>query len=176
MLKNETLETLKTRRSCRDFKSEQIKDEELDAILEAGTYAPTGMGKQSPIMIAVQNKDDIAELERINAEIFGKPDSNPFYGAPTVIVVLADADRPTAVYDGSLVMGNLLNAAASVGVDSCWIHRAKETFEREDGRTLLKKWGIEGNYIGIGKCVLGYAASSPSPALPRKTGYITKVK
>lgn len=143
MLKNETLETLKTRRSCRDFKSEQIKDEELDAILEAGTYAPTGMGKQSPIMIAVQNKDDIAELERINAEIFGKPDSNPFYGAPTVIVVLADADRPTAVYDGSLVMGNLLNAAASVGVDSCWIHRAKETFEREDGRTLLKKWGIE---------------------------------
>ena len=165
MLKNETLETLKARRSCRDFKPEQIKDEELDAILEAGTYAPTGMGKQSPIMIAVQNKDDIAELERINAEIFGKPDSNPFYGAPTVIVVLADADRPTAVYDGSLVMGNLLNAAASVGVDSCWIHRAKETFEREDGRTLLKKWGIE-----------GYAASYPSPALPRKTGYITKVK
>ena len=176
MLKNETLETLKARRSCRDFKPEQIKDEELDAILEAGTYAPTGMGKQSPIMIAVQNKDDIAELERINAEIFGKPDSNPFYGAPTVIVVLADADRPTAVYDGSLVMGNLLNAAASVGVDSCWIHRAKETFEREDGRTLLKKWGIEGNYIGIGNCVLGYAASPPSPALPRKTGYITKVK
>lgn len=176
MLKNETLETLKARRSCRDFKPEQIKDEELDAILEAGTYAPTGMGKQSPIMIAVQNKDDIAELERINAEIFGKPDSNPFYGAPTVIVVLADADRPTAVYDGSLVMGNLLNAAASVGVDSCWIHRAKETFEREDGRTLLKKWGIEGNYIGIGNCVLGYAASSLSPALPRKTGYITKVK
>ena len=75
-----------------------------------------------------------------------------------------------------MVMGNLLNAAASVGVDSCWIHRAKETFEREDGRTLLKKWGIEGNYIGIGNCVLGYAASSPSPALPRKTGYITKVK
>lgn len=176
MLKNETLETLKARRSCRDFKPEQIKDEELDAILEAGTYAPTGMGKQSPIMIAVQNKDDIAELERINAEIFGKPDSNPFYGTPTVIVVLADADRPTAVYDGSLVMGNLLNAAASVGVDSCWIHRAKETFEREDGRTLLKKWGIEGNYIGIGNCVLGYAASSLSPALPRKTGYITKVK
>lgn len=98
MLKNETLETLKTRRSCRDFKSEQIKDEELDAILEAGTYAPTGMGKQSPIMIAVQNKDDIAELERINAEIFGKPDSNPFYGAPTVIVVLADADRPDWPY------------------------------------------------------------------------------
>ena len=118
----------------------------------------------------------MTSLERINAEIFGKPDSNPFYGAPTVIVVLADADRPTAVYDGSLVMGNLLNAAASVGVDSCWIHRAKETFEREDGRTLLKKWGIEGNYIGIGNCVLGYAASSPSPALPRKTGYITKVK
>ena len=176
MITNETLATLKGRRSCKNFKPEQIKDEELEAVLEAGTYAPTGMGKQSPIMIAVQNKEDVAELERINAEIFGKPGAPMFYGAPTVIVVLADADRVTAIYDGSLVMGNLLNAAASIGVGACWIHRAKETFEREDGKALLKKWGIEGNYIGIGNCILGYAAGEPTPALPRKADYITIIK
>lgn len=176
MIKNETLETLKSRRSCKAYKPEQIKEEELDAILEAGTYAPTGMGKQSPIMIAVQNKADIAELEKINAEIFGKPGANLFYGAPTVVVVLAEADRPTAIYDGSLVMGNLLNAASSIGVGACWIHRAKETFERPDGKELLKKWGIDGDYIGIGNCILGYASSEPSPSLPRKAGYITKIK
>lgn len=176
MITNETLATLKGRRSCKNFKPEQIKDEELEAVLEAGTYAPTGMGKQSPIMIAVQNKEDIAELERINAEVFGKRGAPMFYGAPTVIVVLADADRVTAVYDGSLVMGNLLNAAASIGVGACWIHRAKETFEREDGKALLKKWGIEGNYIGVGNCVLGYAAAEPAPALPRKADYITIIK
>lgn len=176
MIKNETLDTLKKRRSCRAFKPELITDEELETILEAGTWAPSGMGKQSPIMIAVQNKDDISELEKINAEIFGKPGTNPFYGATTVIVVLADADRPTAVYDGSLVMGNLMNAAASIGVDSCWIHRAKETFEREDGKALLKKWGIKGNYIGVGNCILGYAAKEiPAPA-PRKENYITIIK
>ncbi|MCD8037411.1 MAG: nitroreductase [Clostridiales bacterium] len=176
MIKNETLETLKTRRSCRAYKPELITDEQLETILEAGEWAPSGMGKQSAIMIAVQNKDDVAELERINAEIFGKPDSHPFYGAPTVVVVLADTDKPTAIYDGSLVMGNLMNAAASIGVDCCWIHRAKETFEREDGKALLKKWGIEGNYIGIGNCILGYAAQEiPAPA-PRKENYITIIK
>ena len=176
MITNDTLTTLKNRRSCKDYKPEQIKDEELEAILDAGTWAPTGMGKQSPIMIAVQNKEDIAELERINAEIFGKPGAPLFYGAPTVVVVLADAERPTAVYDGSLVMGNLLNAAASIGVGACWIHRAKETFEREDGKALLKKWGINGNYIGIGNCILGYAASKPKEGLPRKSDYITIIK
>ncbi len=176
MIKNETLDTLKKRRSCRAFKPDLITDEELETILDAGTWAPTGKGAQSPIMIAVQNKEDVAELERINAEIFGKEGYAPFYGASTVIVVLADADRPTAVYDGSCVMSNLMNAAASIGVDSCWIHRAKETFEREDGKALLKKWGIEGNYIGVGNCVLGYAAKEiPSPAA-RKADYVTIIK
>lgn len=176
MLTNETLETLRNRRSCKNFLPEQIKDEELEAILDAGTWAPTGMGKQSPIMIAVQNKEDIDELERINAEIFGKPGNHMFYGAPTVIVVLADAKIVTSVYDGSLVMGNLQNAAVSLGVGACWIHRAKETFEREDGKALLKKWGIEGEYIGIGNCVLGYKAADPAPARPRKDDYIRIIK
>ena len=175
-MSNETLKTLNARRSCKAYTSEVIKEEELDAILEAGTHAPTGMGKQSPVMIAVQNKDDIKELERINAEIFGKPGAPMFYGATTVIVVLAKADIPTGIYDGSLVAGNILNAAASLGVGACWIHRAKETFEREDGKALLKKWGVEGDYIGVSNCILGYAAKDPAPALPRKADYIRKIK
>lgn len=174
MIDNETLRTLRSRRSCKAYKPDQIADNELDTILDAGTWAPTGMGRQSPIMIAVQDKEDIAELERINAEVFKKPGAHLFYGAPTVVVVLADAKMPTNVYDGSLVIGNMLNAAASIGVGACWIHRAKETFERPDGKALLKKWGIEGEYIGVGNCILGYAASEPSPALPRKDNYIIK--
>lgn len=176
MIKNETLETLKTRRSCRAYKPEMITDEELETVLEAGTWAPTGMGKQSPILIAVQNPEDVAELSRINAEIFGKPGFDPFYGAKTVIVVLADAERPTRVEDGSLVLGNMMNAAASIGLGSCWIHRAKETFEREDGKALLKKWGITGNYTGIGNCILGYAAEPDKAPAPRKDDYITIIK
>lgn len=175
-MKNETLETLKKRRSCRVYKPEQINDEELDAVLEAGIWAPTGMGKQSPILIAVQDKETIAELSRINAEVFGRPGTDPFYGAPTLIVVLADADRVTCVEDGSLVLGNMMNAAASIGLGSCWIHRAKETFEREDGKALLKKWGITGNYRGIGNCVLGYSAEADKEPSPRKKDYITKIK
>lgn len=175
MIKNETLETLIKRRSCRACKPEQITDEELNAVLEAGTWAPSGMGKQSPIFVAVQNKETIAELSRINAEIFGRPGTDPFYGAPTVIAVLADADRITCVEDGSLALGNMMNAAASVGIGSCWIHRAKETFEREDGKSLLEKWGIKGNYRGIGFCILGYSAEAEKTPAPRKTDYITKI-
>jgi len=176
MLKNETLETIKKRRSCRAYKPEQIKDEELEAILEAGTWAPTGMGKQSPILIAVQDKETISKLSKINAEIFGRPEIDPFYGAPTVVVVLADADRVTRVEDGSLVLGNIMNAATSIGLGSCWIHRAKQTFEREDGKELLKNWGITGNYIGVGNCILGYPEESYNEPVPRKSNYVTIIK
>jgi len=176
MIKNKTLETLKKRRSCRAYKPEQISDEDLDAVLEAGIWAPTGMGKQSPILVAVQDKDTITELSRINAEIFGRPEIDPFYGAPTVIVVLADADRVTCIEDGSLALGNMMNAAESIGLGSCWIHRAKETFEREDGKALLIKWGIKGNYRGIGNCILGYSAEADKAPTPRKSDYIIKIK
>ncbi len=169
---NETLKTLVSRRSCRSFDGRQITEEQLNAILEAGKYAPTGMGRQSPIMVVLQNKDDIAELSKMNASIMGT-DSDPFYGAPTVIIVLADKNIGTYIYDGSLVMGNLMNAAEAVGVQSCWIHRAKEEFESEEGKALLKKWGIEGDYEGIGHCVLGYGEKTPSK--PRKENYIYKV-
>ena len=171
---NETLQNLKTRRSCRKYKPEQIKEEELNAILEAGTFSPTGMGMQSPIMIAIQDLETIKSLSKINATVAGNVTMDPFYGAPTVIAVLADKSRITYVNDGSLVMGNLLNAAHALSLGSCWIHRAKETFQSEEGKALLKKLGIEGDYEGIAFCTLGYAVEE-TPAKPRKDNYIYRV-
>lgn len=171
-----TIEDLKGRRSCRAYKPEQITDQELDLVLEAGTYAPTGGGQQSPVIVAVQNKDTIAKLQRMNADVIGDPAATPFYGAPTVLVVLADKSKGCYLYDGCCVMDNLLNAAAALGLGSCWIHRAKEEFESAEGKALLKEWGLTGDYEGIGHCVLGYRADEiPAPA-PRKDGYVIKIK
>ena len=138
---NEVLKAIRERRSVRAYRPEQIKDEELNAILEAGTYAPTGMGKQSPKIVVVQDPETIQKLSRLNAGVMGN-DGDPFYGAPTVLVVLADSTRPTYVEDGSLVMGTLMLAAHSLGVGSCWIHRAKEVMASPEGQELLRKWGI----------------------------------
>ena len=171
---NETLKTLKTRRSVRAYLPEQIKEEELQQILEAGEYAPTGMGAQSPVMVAVQDSETIRLLSRLNAAVMGNS-GDPFYGAPTVIVVLADRNRGTCVEDGSLVMGNLMNAAASLGVASCWIHRAREVFECAEGKALLEKWGLSQDYIGVGNCILGYAAGPVPEAKPRKDNYVIRV-
>ena len=171
---NETLQTLKNRRSVRSYLPEQIKDEELQQILEAGIYAPTGMGAQSPILVAVQDKETIAYLSKLIAAVMGST-SDPFYGAPTVVVVLADRSRGTCVEDGSLVIGNMLNAAASLGVGSCWIHRAKEVFDSPEGKSLLEKWGIQGDYVGVGNCILGYAKGEVPAAKPRKENYIYRV-
>ncbi len=168
----DALEMLKSRRSCRSFDGRPISDEDLNTILEAGMYAPTGMGKQSPIMVAITDRETVSQLSKMNAAIMGT-NSDPFYGAATVIVVLADKSIGTYIYDGSLVMGNLMNAAEALGIQSCWIHRAKEEFESAEGKALLKKWGIDGNYEGIGHCVLGYGGKVP--AKPRKDGYIYKV-
>jgi len=173
---NKTIQDLKERRSIRSYKAEQIKDEELEMILEAGAYAPTGMGRQSPIMVAIQDAETIAKLSKMNAEVFGNTDIDPFYGAPTVVVILADPTIPTCVEDGSLVMSNLMNAAQSIGVASCWIHRAKEEFDSEEGKQLLKMWGITGDYIGVGHCILGYAKGDSPEAKERKKDYITIIK
>ena len=170
----ETLTTLKTRRSCRAYKPEHIEEEKLNAIVEAGTYAATGMGKQSPIILVVRNKEVRDKLSKINAAVMGV-DFDPFYGAPDVVVVLADKAIPTYVYDGSLVMGNMMNAAEDLGVASCWIHRAKEEFESEEGKAILKELGIEGDYEGIGNLVLGYAAKPAGAAAPRKADYIYNI-
>ena len=170
---NDTLKVLETRRSCRNFKPDMIPEETLEQIVRAGTYAPTGMGKQSPIILAVTNKELRDQLSEENRKIMGAPESmDPFYGAPVILVVLANKAVPTHVYDGSLVMGNLMNAATAIGLGSCWINRAKEEFETEEGKALLKKWGIEGDYIGVGHCILGYPAEEPRPAAPRKPDYI----
>lgn len=172
---NETLKVIRERRSIRKYKAEQIKAEELDAILEAGTWAPTGMGRQSPVMVVVQDGETLSYLSAQNAEIQGKPGADPFYGAPTAVVVLADGENPNWLKDGALVMGNLMLAAQSVGVGSCWINRCTEFFDGEAGKAQLKQWGLPETLRGVGICVLGYA-EGPAPApKPRKEGYIVRV-
>lgn len=168
----ETLVDLKERRSCRKYSDKQVEKEKLDLILEAGTYAPTGRGAQSPVIVAVQNPETVRALSKLNAEIMGA-NTDPFYGAPTVLVVLADSTVNTYRDDGALVMGNLLNAAHAVGVDSCFIYRAREMFKTEKGKEFLKKWGLGENYEGIGNCILGYGEEGGfRPLSPRKDGYI----
>ena len=173
---NEVLKAMEERRSCRSFLPEQLKEGDLEQILRAGTFAATGMGRQSPKIVVLQNPEDIAALERMNAAVLGNPDAHPFYGAPTVCVVLAEAGAFTNVEDGSLVIGNLMLAAWSLGVGSCWIHRAREEFASPEGKALLKKWGVEGDYIGVGHCILGYPTGEYRPAKPRKSDYILRVK
>ncbi|MBA5850542.1 nitroreductase [Clostridium sp. cel8] len=171
----ETLIDLKTRRSCRKYKSQQIKKEELDAILEAGTYAPTSMGKQSPIIVAIQDKATIDKISKLNAAVMGT-DSDPFYGAPTLVVVFTNKDRATYIEDGALAIGNMLNAAHALGVGSCYIYRARESFDTKEGRAFMKKWGLPDNYVGVGNCILGYAEDGGiQEAAPRKKDYIIKV-
>ena len=168
---SEVINNMKTRRSIRKYKPDMIPDDVLNRIIEAGTYAATGMGKQSPIIIAVTNKEIRDKFSKMNAEIMGV-DSDPFYGAPVVLVVLADKSMPTYIYDGTLVMGNLMLEAHALGVDSCWIHRAKEGFESEEGREILKSLGIEGNYEGIGHCILGYVDGEEPQCHPRKDNWV----
>nr|WP_122013049.1 nitroreductase [Maliibacterium massiliense] len=172
---NDVLQALKKRRSIRAFKPEQITNEELAAVLEAGTYAATGSGKQSPIIIAVQDPQAIAQLTRMNAAVLGK-DTDPYYGAPTIALVLADRSRSTAVEDASCVMQNMMVAAYALGLGSCWINREREMFDTPEGKALLKSWGVAGDYVGVGACILGYPACDlPEPA-PRKPDYIRIIK
>ncbi len=150
-----------------------VKEDDLKAIIKAGTFAATGMGKQSPIIIAVTDKTLRDEISAENRKIGGWDEGfDPFYGAPVILIVLAKKDVPTHVYDGALVMGNLMNAAQSLGVASIWIHRAREEFESEFGKNILGRLGIEGDYEGIGHCVLGYAAEPAKDPAPRKENYV----
>lgn len=173
---NETLKVLETRRSCRCFDpAKMVAEEDIQAIVKAGTYAPTGMGKQSPIIIAVTNKELRDQISAKNAEIMGAK-MDPFYGAPVILIVLGNTAVPTYKYDGSLVMGNLMNAAESLGVSSIWIHRAKEEFESEFGKKILADLGIEGEYEGIGHCALGYPLAPANAPVARKENYVYYVK
>lgn len=171
------LDNIKTRRSIRKFKADMIPQETLDQILEAGTYAASGMGKQSAIIIQVTNREMRDKISAANCKIGGWQEGfDPFYGAPVILIVLAKKDWPNRVYDGSLVMGNLMLAAHDLGIGSCWIHRAKEEFETEEGRALLKSLGIEGEYEGIGHCALGYTDGDYPSASKRKENRVYYIK
>lgn len=166
-------EILKNRRSVRKFKAEQISDAHLDAILEAGLYAPSGMNTQNTVMVAIRDKQTRDQLSKMNAAVMGT-ENDPFYGAPCVVVVLAEPERYTWLEDGALVMGNLMNAAYEIGVGSCWIHRAQQMFNSDEGKALLKKWGLREDLKGVGNCILGYPEETPE-ARPRREGRIVKI-
>ena len=170
---NNTMQDLLTRRSVRSYTEEVPSREVIEEICKAGTYAPTGMNRQAPIIIAVTNREVRDQLSRLNAGVMGA-DNDPFYGAPVVLVVLADSTAAmTWKEDGSLVMGNLLNAAHAKGLGSCWIHRAKEVFETEEGKAILARLGIDtSKYVGIGNCILGYVKGDYPEARPRKENYV----
>ena len=169
---NEVTKVLCERRSIRKFKKEQIPMDILNEILKCGTYAPSGKGRQSAVIVVIKDADMIAKIAKINASFVNKADLNPFYDAPTLLIVFADKNVTTYIQDGSAVITNILNAAFSLGVDSCWIHRAKETFATPAGKELMQKWHLNDDYEGIGNIVLGYRdCPLPNPA-PRKDNYI----
>ena len=171
---NEALNAILTRRSVKAYKPEMPPRELIDKVIEAGTYAPTGMNRQSPIIIAVTDKATRDRLSRLNAEIMGSS-GDPFYGAPAVLIVLAEKSQPTYMYDGTLVMSNLMLAAHAVGLGSCWIHRAREEFQTAEGKALLSSLGITGSYEGIGHCILGYPAGEIPAAKPRKDNWVYRI-
>ena len=181
---NETIKNIVTRRSVKKYQDKAVPTELVEEIVKAGTFAPSGMNKQSAIIIAVTNKEMRDRLSRINLDIVtgrglktSSGHSDPFYGAPVVLVVLAKKEIGTRVYDGSLVMENMMIAAHSLGLGSCWIHRAKETFETEEGKQILSELGIPDEYEGIGNCIVGWAADDAlRPQSPRKPDYVTWVE
>lgn len=161
------LEKMLTRRSIRKFKADMVPKEVIEKIVEAGTFAASGMNRQPGIIVAITNKELRDKLSKMNADIMGA-NTDPFYGAPVVLIVLADKSSRTYLYDGSLIMGNLMQAAHELGIGSCWIHRAKDEFESEEGKKLLESLGIKGDYEGIGHCILGYIDGDYPDAKPRK--------
>ncbi len=170
----EAIEFIESRRSIRSYKQDMVPEDIIDRIVEAGTYAATGMGKQSPIIITVKDRAMRDRLSKMNAEIMGA-DIDPFYGAPVVLIVLADRSMPTYIYDGSLVIGNLMLAAHALGIGSCWIHRAKEEFDSPEGKKILADLGIEGDYEGIGHCILGYVDGEYPEPKPRKENWSYRI-
>ena len=170
---NETISSMVNRRSCRKFSDRMPSSADIDAVVEAGLYAASGMGRQSTIILKVTNKELRDRISRMNAAIMGKgEDFDPFYGAPAMLVVLANREVPTHVYDGALTMGNLMVAAESLGLASIWIHRAKEEFDSEEGKAILAELGVEGDYEGVGHCALGYWGADKPAAPARNDGRV----
>lgn len=157
---NEVINQMVNRHSCKKYKDDPVPQELLDQIIDAGLHAANGMSKQSPIILCVTNKELRDRISILNGGVMGAK-IDPFYNAPAVLIVLANKDVMTYLYDGSLVAGNMLNAADSLGLGACWIHRAKEVFESKEGKEILKDLGIEGNYEGIANVIVGYKNSEP---------------
>ncbi len=173
-MENEVLQAIRTRRSVRSFSRKAVPEELLDAVLEAGTYAPTGGGRQSPVIVAVKDATYRDKIARLNAEVMGK-DIDPYYGAPVIILVLADGKASTFVEDGSCVLENMMIAAHALGLGSVWVHREREIFDGENGKTLLRKWGLPKTLRGVGAIALGYPATDLPKAAARKSNYIVKI-
>ncbi len=172
----DAIEALTTRQSVKKFIPNKMPSTALlNTITQAATYAPSGMGRQSAIIIEITNTQMRNKIASLNAHFLGST-ADPFYGAPVIIAVLANKNQATYVYDGTLVMANILTAAHALGLGACWIHRAKEVFACAEGQELLAQWGIEGDYEGIGFCALGYREGELRPQKPRKENYIYKVE
>ncbi len=171
---NEVLNTIKNRRSVRSYKDDFPKDELINAILEAGTYAPTGGGRQSPTIIAITSKKYREKISKLNAEVMNN-NTDPYYGAPVIILVLADGNSSTFVEDGSCVLENMMLAATSLGLGSVWVHREREIFDSEAGKSLLREWGLPETLRGVGGLALGYPSSMPGEPSKRKDNYIVNV-
>ena len=170
-MKTEALEVLKNRRAIRKYKPDQITQEELGAVLEAGTFAPTGAGTQGVQIVAVQTPAYVERVKALNAQILGKPGMDPYYGAPTVVLVFETAKCFTHGMDGAAVCTNMVNAAYAAGLGSCWIHRCAQMFETEEGKALLREWGLPEDLTGVASLALGYADCEHPKAAPRKEGY-----
>ena len=174
-MKQEALEVLRNRRAIRAYKPDQITEEALNAVLEAGTYAPTGAGTQGVQIVAVQNPENVAAVDALNAKVLNSPGAHPYYGAPTILLVFETEACFTHELDGAAVCTNMLNAACAVGLGSCWIHRCKQMFELPEGKALLKQWGLPETLTGVASIALGYAACETPAAKPRKADYCVKV-
>jgi len=173
-MKKEALEVLKNRRAIRKFKAEQITDEELNAVLEAGTFAPTGAGTQGVQIVAVQTPEYRDRVAALNAAVIGK-EMDPYYGAPTIILIFETEESKTPGFDGPAVATNIVNAAYAAGLGSCWIHRCRQMFEMEEGKALLKEWGLPETLTGSCSVALGYADCEQPAAKPRRDGYVVRV-
>lgn len=172
---NDMLTLLTTRRSIRKYQSTPIKEEELQEILKAGTYAPTAMGQQSPIIVSIENKELRNRISKMNASIMGC-DHDPYYGAPIILLVFAPKDKTTHIQDASCVLLNMMLAAHSFGIGTCWINREKEMFETAEGQALMKAWGIDTSYEGVGALALGYPDGDAPKPKERKADYIRRIQ
>lgn len=173
-MKQEAMNVLLTRRSVRQYQARQVSEQELDQVLQAGLYAPTGKNVQGVELVAVQEKKLRDRLAALNKSFWDK-DMDPYYGAPTIILVLADTVRYTWVEDGSCALCNMLNAAHALGLGACWIHRVREMFDLEEGKAYLRQWGLPESMRGVGSVALGYPAGPELRPLPRKDGRVIKL-